>query len=199
MSTWTSSRGAAARLQVLALPLLAACVAATAGPPTVTLGEGPQAFVVAAPAGYCTAPRAVTTTGRSAFAAFARCTGGASSPLLTATVAEPGSAAVLDPVALAAFFTAPEGRRTLSRTGDPRSVTVHEVVAVDGAVLIRMTDAAPGAPGPGPSWRAVMTAGSRLVTLSVTGGPGAALTRDEGRALAVGFVGAVRRANGSAA
>lgn len=189
MSTWTSR--AAAALPVL---LLAACVGS--GPRSAQLGEGAEAFFVAGPPGYCTARQAVTQTETSAFAAFARCTSGASaSPILTATVGAPGSGGTLDAPAVAAFFSAPDGRRALSRAGDPDSVTVHEVLRTEDAVLIRLTDLSPGSPGEGESWRAVLTVGDRLVTLSAIGGRDAPFTREEGRILTRAFIGAILRAN----
>jgi hypothetical protein len=100
-----------------------------------------------------------------------------------------------DTATMSGFFTGPEGRRALGRADDPDSVTVHEVVAVDGALLIRFTDAAPGSPGEGQVWRAILTVNDRLVTLSATGGRGAALTGEAGKDLALDFVAAVRRAN----
>lgn len=192
MSTWTS-RAAGAALPIL----LAGCLAATA-PRVVTLGEGAGAFAVAAPLGYCAATRSVARLESSDFAAFARCqAAGTASPVLTATVGAAGSGAGGLPAstAMAAFFTSPEGRRALSRSDDPGSVTVHEVVAVEGTLLIRFTDLAPGSPGEGQAWRAILTVGDRLVTLSVTGGRGAALASETGQALILDFVAAVRRAN----
>lgn len=189
MSTWTSRAA-----EVLPVLFLAACVGS--GPRSAQLGEGAEAFFVAGPPGYCTAERAVTQTETSAFAAFARCAPGvAASPVLTATVGAPGSGGALDAPAIAAFFSAPDGRQALSRAGDPDSVTVHEVLSTEDAVMIRLTDASPGSPGEGESWRAVMTVGDRLVTLSATGGLDAPLTREEGRILTRAFIAAVQRAN----
>lgn len=188
MSTWTSR---AAALPVL---LLSACLGS--GPRSAQVGEGAEAFFVAGPPGYCTARQAVTLTETSAFAAFARCTSGvAASPVLTATVGAPGSGGAFDVTTFAAFFSAPDGRQALSRAGDPDSVTVHEVLSTDDAVLIRLTDLSPGSPGEGESWRAVMTVGDRLVTLSATGGLDAPLTQEEGRSLTRAFIAAVQRAN----
>lgn len=192
MSTWISR---AAALSVLSL---AACVGA--GPRSAQLGDGAEAFFVAGPPGYCTARQAVTRTETSAFVAFARCAPGvAASPILTATVGAPGSGGTYDATAIAAFFSAPDGRQALSRAGDPDSVTVHEVLGTESAVLIRLTDLAPGSPGEGESWRAVMTVQDRLVTLSATGGLDAPLTREEGRTLTRAFIAAVLRANAAGA
>lgn len=182
-------------LILLALVLtLAGCVS-TGG---VQIGTGPDAFRIVAPAGYCLAEGAVARQRGSDFAAFIPCTpGGAATGVLSATVGAAGSSQPVDPQAMAAFFTGPAGRRALSRARDARSVTVHEVLSVDAAILVRMTDRArpPAAIGPGESWRAVMAVDGRLVTLSASPARGTTLTRDAGRRLIGGFVAAMRLAN----
>lgn len=196
MSIWTNKAVAAA-----AMLSLAACVAGGDG--VVRLGpEGASGFAVAPPAGFCAAPDASSRIGQSDFVAFARCAGAPGDPvLLTATVGAPGSAGPgdPDPQALAAFFTSDAGRRVLSRTGRPGTVTVHEVLRAEDAVLVRLTDRSTrsGRAG-GESWRAVAAVGGRLVTLSAGGGGGAVLPRDSGRAVIGAFVRSVRRANGVA-
>ena len=184
-----------ARPALLVLALwLAGCVP-TGG---VQIGTGPQAFRIAAPSGYCLAEGAVARQRGSDFAAFTPCTpGGTATGVLSATVGAAGSAQPVDPQAMAAFFTSPAGRAALSRARDGRSVTVHQVLAADGAVLVRMTDRAspPAAIGPGESWRAVMAVDGRLVTLSASPARGTTLTPEAGRRLIGAFVTAMRRAN----
>ena len=183
-----------ARLALLALVLLAGC-AATGG---VQIGSGADAFRIAAPAGYCLAAGAVARQRGSDFAAFTPCTpGGTATGVLSATVGSAGSAQPVDPQAMAAFFTSPAGRRALSRARDEASVTVHEVLSADGAILVRMTDRAtpPAAVATGESWRAVMAVDGRLVTLSANPGRGTTLPREAGRRLIGGFVAAMRQAN----
>lgn len=197
MSIWTSKAAA-----FLAIPFLAACIAG-GGARVVQLGPaGATGFAVAAPAGFCAAPEATNRIGRADFVAFARCAGASgASALLTATVGAPGSAGPgdPDPGALAGFFTSDAGRQGLSLSGRASSVTVHEVLAADGAVVVRLTDRSTraGRAG-GESWRAVVAVGGRLVTLSAGGGAGVVLPRDDGRRIIAAFVRSVRAANGAA-
>ena len=89
----------------LALMLsLAGCVA-TGG---VQIGTGPDAFRIAAPAGYCLAEGAVARQRGSDFAAFIPCApGGTATGVLSATVGTAGSAQPVDPQAMAAFLASP--------------------------------------------------------------------------------------------
>lgn len=180
------------RVLVTAL-LLAGCVA----PAGVQIGSGPGAFRMAAPSGYCLAEGAVARQRAADFAAFTPCSGGKAAGVLSATVGAAGSAQPVDPRVMADFLASAPGRRALSRVGDAASVRVHEVLAADGAVLVRMTDRSspPAAIGPGESWRAVMVTDGRLVTLSASPAPGTTLSRDAGRNLIAAFVTAMRRAN----
>jgi hypothetical protein len=183
-----------ARAAFLSVMLLAGCMA-TGG---VQIGTGPDAFNVAAPPGYCLAEGAVTRQRGSDFAAFTPCTpGGTATGVLLATVGAAGSAQPVDPQAMAAFFTSPAGKRALSRARDAASVTVHEVLSVEGAILVRLTDRAtpPAAVAPGESWRAVMAVDGRLVTLSASPARGTTLPRETGRRLIGSFVTAMRTAN----
>ncbi|MFN3969915.1 MAG: cation transport ATPase [Gemmobacter sp.] len=194
MSIWTSKAAGLA-----AAFALSGCLGGGGGGArTVNLGaEGAPGLAVAAPQGFCVAPDAVARVGASDFVAFARCMGAPGAPaLLTATVAGPGSAGGTDPdaEALAAFFTSDEGRAALSRAGRAGSVTVHEVLQADGAVLVRLTDRAARGEA-GETWRAVVAVGGRLVTLSVAGGLGTALSAEAGRQMIGAFVRAMRAAN----
>jgi hypothetical protein len=179
----------------LALPLiLGACVA----PGGLEIGSGPDAFRIAAPPGYCLAEGAAARQVASDFAAFTPCTpGGGATAVLSATVGAPRSAQPIEARAMAAFVTSPAGRRALSRARNARSVTVHEVLAVDDAILIRLTDRArpPAAIAPGESWRAITAVDGRLLTLSASPGQGTTLSREAGRALIGRFVTAMRAAN----
>ena len=173
--------------------LLAGCVSAGG----VQIGSGPDAFRIAAPVGYCLAEGAVARQRDADFAAFTPCTGGSATGVLSATVGAAGSAQPLNPRTMADFLASAPGRRALSRVRDERSVRVHEVLAVDNAVLVRMTDRAspPAAIGPGESWRAVLVTDGRLVTLSASPARGTALPREAGRRLISAFVTAMRQAN----
>ncbi|QYK41838.1 MAG: cation transport ATPase [Paracoccaceae bacterium] len=194
MSTWISKARAASLVLIVA-----ACVPA-GGPRVVNFGSATlPGFAVAAPHGFCAAEDSRSRIGANDFVAFTRCPGATGSPvLLTATVGIPGSGSVApDPAGLAAFFTSQAGRRMLSRAGRADSVTVHEVIATDGATLLHLTDRAraPGTALGGEGWRAVAAIDGRLVTLTVSGTVAAPLAAPVGRRLIDGFLRATRAAN----
>ncbi len=183
MSTWTSRLAAAL--------LLSGCLAA---PAAVQRVDG---LAVGAPAGYCAATAARAAAAGGDFLAFAPCTG-AAAPVLTATVGAGGSATGLDlsgPV-VAAFARSEAGRASLSRAGDAASVEVLEVLQYGSAVLIRLTDAAPGPGGlpPGEAWRALLVQDGRLLTLTAAG---SGTDRAAGLDLILAFVKAVQATNGA--
>ncbi|NJM81866.1 MAG: cation transport ATPase, partial [Tabrizicola sp.] len=123
-----------------------------------------------------------------------RCSDTVNSPpaVITATVGTAGSAAILAsaPGQLAAFFASPEGRATLSRTGDADEVTMLEILASDDALVLHLTDRAVGE-----YWRAVLGLRGRLVTLAVTPPAGLPLSPAEGRRLLDRSISAMRAAN----
>lgn len=197
MSTWISKALLTATLA------LAACVAPRAeGTRVVRLvaGNG-DSFALAAPPGFCLTGKLAKGDDGGGVAAFARCPGSTGpAALLTASVAGPGSGAggLPDPAALSDFFRSPTGLRSLSRAGQAETVTLHQVLAVQDAVLVRLTDRSGSGAGPalaGESWRAVTVTRGRLVTLSATGAAEAALTPAAGRRLIDAFLGALRAGN----
>lgn len=190
MSTWTSRA-----LPFWLLAGLPACVAG-GGASSVQMGPEPGAIVLAAPAGYCVAEGSAARSAASAFAAFTACSGRGA--VLTATAGGPGSAQPVDPAEMGAFFTSPAGRQALARSGNPAAVAIHSVLAVDGVVLVRLTDRSPppAALAPGESWRAVFVLDDRLVTLTAAPGAGTTMDAEAGRAMIGRFVGAMRGANG---
>ncbi len=194
MFTWISKGARAAPL------MLAACVLAQGGARVVQLGSpAAPGLAVAAPAGYCAARDALARLGQSDFVAFVGCGAGPAKAVLTATVGPPGSAqgADLSAPTVAAFATSDAGRAAISRAGRAGSVTIHEVVPGEGAVLVRLTDLSNRPPGlgPGQSWRAVFAAGDRLVTLAATGADQTALPEADGRRLIGAFVRSFRAGN----
>lgn len=197
MSTWINRTTLAATLA------LAACVAPGAeGTRVVRLvGASGDSFALTAPAGFCLTGQATRSDDGGGVAAFARCPGSdGPTALLVATVGGPasGAAGLPDPAALSDFFRSPAGRGSLSRSGRPDAVHIHQVLAVAGAVLVHLTDRSPPGPGPaleGDSWRAVTVAQGRLVTLAATGGAGSPLTPDTGRRLITAFLTALRSGN----
>lgn len=204
MSIWTNRHGAqVAGLLAGAALSLAACLDAGAPAAARSVQIGPaglSALTIAAPAGFCVAPRATSRLGGSDFVAFATCPGASAAPaaILTATVGPPESGAGGLPTAaeLAAFLTSDQGRRVLSRSGNASTVTVHEVVEVEGVTMLRLTDRSPNPPGATEGWRGVVVQRNRLVTLAATGTrAGPALSRDAGLRLIGQFVASLRRAN----
>lgn len=207
MFIWTNKRSLVAA--VLCLPLVAACVPTEA---TSVAPAGKQVRVqpvlggavkVAAPAGYCVEPSAVLERADSAIVLIGRCTGGPGQPrapaILTVAVGETNSGIGVSGSgpALAAFFRSPPGREALSRSGRAKSVTVLEAIGAGEAFLIRWADASPSQDkaAQAESWRAVLSLGGRLVTLTVTGTAADPLDRDTGRALLDRFVAAMKAGN----
>jgi hypothetical protein len=187
MSTWISK---------LALCcLLAGCIpvvdrAAPARPASILGGE----MIIAAPRGYCVNDAASQQAEDSAVVIMGRCSDAGKVPpaVITATVGTAGSAAVLasGPEQLTQYFASPEGLAALSRTGDPAAVQVTEILSVDDAILLNLTDSAIG-----DYWRAVLGLRGRVVTLAVTPPSGLPLKSAEGRRLLDRTIAAIRSAN----
>lgn len=185
---------------VAACLMLSACVTTGGGggrntaPPAV-----PGGVALAAPSGFCLVESTRQIRDGVDLAGFRRCPGAmASGPdsILTVVIGGEGSALGLQVNGpdMAAYFTSDAGRRALSRRGDPRSVTVHEVRRSETALLLRVTDRAQ--PGAVNSWRAVTGLRDRLVTLSLRNpAEGPALAPAEGEALIRRFLAAMRGAN----
>ncbi len=197
MSIWTSKiRGAAA--SVAACLILSACVTAGGGrstaPPAV-----PGGVALAAPAGFCLVESTRQIRDGADLAGFRRCPGTASTgtdTILTVVIGGADSALGLpvDGPEMAAYFSSDAGRRALSRRGDARSVTVHEIRRSENALLLRVTDRSQ--PGAVNSWRAVTGLRGRLVTLSLRNpAEGPALAPAEGEALIRRFLASMRGAN----
>lgn len=177
MSTWTSKVAA-----LLATLALAACqveggFGATRKAPVLN-----GALNVAVPGGYCVDRGASREKGDNAVVIMGRCADTASVPpaLITVAVGQGGSAGVMTAggQALAAFFTSPQGRATLSRDGRARDIRVVEAIGAGDALLLHLTDR-----GVGEYWRGIIGVKGRLVTVSATGTPGVPLAPAEGRKL----------------
>jgi len=189
-----ASRLALRVLGVVAALTLSAC-AMTAVPmsqPPVALLGGTVA--VAGPRGYCVDPAATRETGDTAVVLMGRCKNAlAVEPaLLTMSVGPTASSGGLAAggAALTAYFTSPEGRAALSRTGRAADVSVIEALGVGDAYLLHLRDRAVG-----DYWRAVVGLNGRLVTISANGAQGAPLSPAAGRALVDATLAALRRAN----
>lgn len=176
--------------------LLAGCVAAGGGGRTIP-APVPGGVALAAPAGFCLVESTRQSADDRDLAAFRRCRDGAASDaVLTVVVGVEGSASGLEPNAgvMGPYFRGEEGRRALSRAGDPASVTVHELRDVDGGLLMRLTDQSQS--GGADMWRAVAVLRGRIVTLGVRSpAAGPALSPAEAERLIGLFLNAMRGAN----
>jgi hypothetical protein len=178
----------------LAVLVLAGCQMAAmplARPPTAVLGG---AVRVAGPRGYCTDPEATREQADTAVVLMGRCPGAlAVAPaLLTMSVGPTASSGVLAAggPALTAYFTSPEGRATLSRTGRAADVSVIEALGVGNAYLLHLHDRAVGE-----YWRAVIGLSGRLVTISANGARDIPLAPATGRSLVDAALVALHRVN----
>lgn len=182
-----------------ALPFLAglalgACVMAPggAGPAQISLFDG--SVKVAAPPGYCVITDKATQTGASAVVLIGRCQDGAQAKaaVVTVTVGDPGSAAVLAAggEALAAFFTSAPGRATLAPSGRASDVSVTKAVMAGDDFLMLLADRQNGS-----YWRAVTGLKGRLVTVSAMGTNEMPLAAENSRDLLNAALLALHRAN----
>ena len=200
MSIWTNKGRLFAAVSLCALT---ACI-----DPVAQLIPAPQsqkvlsgAVTVAAPAGYCVDTRAGSQGADSAIVLMGRCAGKTRAPaILTAAVAEAGSGQGMNADAgpeLNAFFRSKPGRAALSASGKAENVQILEAIGTKDAFLIHLNDSSPNAQDPTQtdSWRAVLPIKGRLVTLSVAGTQANPMTPTAGRALLVGFVASMRKAN----
>lgn len=191
MSTWISK--AAALLCALAL---AACQVEGGFGTTRSAPVLNGALTVAVPAGYCVDRGASREKGDSAVVIMGRCADTASVPpaLVTVAVGQGGSSGVMTAggQALAAFFTSPQGRATLSRDGRARDIRVIEAIGAGDALLLHLTDREVGE-----YWRGIVGLKGRLVTVSATGTPAVPLSPAEGRKLIDRLLAAMTAANRS--
>jgi hypothetical protein len=195
MSTWTSKIRPTVALATVGL-FLAACVMEGQGGGSAPAAV-PGGVALAAPSGYCLVDSTRQIRGDADLAAFRLCPG-RSGPdaILTVAIGGAGSAEGLrfDGAEIPAYFTSEAGRRALSRSDDPRSVTVHEVRRAGDAVLLRLSDRAQ--PGGQNAWRAVTGLRGRLVTLALRApGDGAPLAGPDAEQLIGHFLATMRAAN----
>lgn len=165
------------------------------GPSQVSLLGG--TVVVAGPAGYCVDIEATTESDIEAFVLLVRCRGTLRpSPVLSATVTSLESDG--DPESLRGLTgylqTAP-GRAQLSRSGDPRDVTVEQATFADGVIWLLIHDNGNPRSFDETYWRAILPVGGRIVTLSVLASSEHPLDQDSGLAIMRGFVTRLRAVN----
>jgi hypothetical protein len=181
----------------IGLVFLTACIPVGGGGGMQRLSLLGGAFTAAAPNGYCIDPQSVRTQADSAIVLMGRCNAAlATAPaLFTLSVGGAGSDEAIagGGDALAAFFTSEVGRETLSRDGQADDVAISHASVVDGAFVMRVTDAATGT-----YWRAIVGLNGRIVTLSVAGPEGLPLSDTSGRALLTAGIAALNSANATA-
>ena len=142
---------------------------AVSGPAQVAVLEG--AVTIGGPAGYCVDGEATRETDIEAFVLMVRCRVTLRpAPVLSATVTGVPAPASDDPDTLrglTTFLSTAPGRAQLSRSGDPRDVTVHQATYADNAIWMLIQDTGNPASFDQTYWRAVLPIAGRIVTLSV--------------------------------
>lgn len=173
--------------------LLAACVAGS-GPGGSAAPVLQGAVKISAPMGYCIDKAAGQEVDDTAVVVMGRCSASAKVPpaLMTVSVGRAGSAGIMAAGGenLAAYFTSPQGRATLSSRGRSADLKVMQALSSGDAFLMRIQEA--GAPS---YWRAVFGLRGRLVTLSVKSAADPMLDAEDGRKLIDRTVDGLMRAN----
>ena len=165
-------------------------------------------IVVTGPTGFCVDPTTVRDTADTGFVLLGNCAAIANSrsagqpttpAVLTATISEPSTGGrISDTIAeLDSLFRSDEGRRLLSRSGEPSSIVILETIRSPRVFLLHAADQGAGAmQDVQPDyWRAYLDVGPRLVTLSVLSTKDRSLSREESLSLLRSFVQAVQGAN----
>ena len=166
-----------------------------AGPPQTIVLNG--AVTVSGPAGYCVDPEATTENDIEAFVLLVRCRNTMRpSPVLSATIT--GVESNGDPASmrrLTDFLQTTPGRAQLSRTGDPREVTLTEATFAEGAIWLLIHDEGNPRSFDATYWRAILPVAGRIVTLSVLAAREHPFEHDSGLAILRGFVMRMRAVN----
>lgn len=172
-------------------------LAPAAGPAQVQVLH--NAVTVAGPAGYCVDVEATRESDIEAFVLLVRCRATLRpTPVLSATITgveTDGEPAQMR--ALTEYLQTAPGRAQLSRSGDPRDVTVEEATYADGAVWLLITDHGNPASFEDSYWRAILPVAGRIVTLSVLSASAHPVARDSGLAILRNFVRRMQGANGA--
>ena len=193
-----------------ALLMLAGCDGLPGAAPASMATAG-GAVVVAGPPGFCVDPEASHADDAGAFVLLGSCASISGVPdgqkptlraVLTAAVSAgaTGGAIAGSETQLGAFFRSPEGRRALSRSGNPDTVKVLGITHTEGVLILhaRDTSAFPGQSVSPDYWRALFDLNGHIVTLSVISVPQAPFTDASGLRALETFVGHVRGASPAA-
>ncbi|MBF9031310.1 hypothetical protein HKCCE3408_12980 [Rhodobacterales bacterium HKCCE3408] len=195
---------------LLTLPILLLLLA---GCGMIGGGPGDRAVVTAdavaieGPAGFCVDPDATRDEGTTAFVLMGNCAALSPSPftrqpanpaVLTATVSARGGTSIAASIdELPEFFASTDGRRLLSRAGDPDAVDLIQNFAEGPVFYLKARDRSPGqVPGVrDDQWRAYLDVGPRIVALSVLALRDSGLDDAGSLALLRRFVALVQAAN----
>lgn len=153
--------------------------------------------VVTGPSGFCVDPTSSRTTDTLPFVMLGSCSAiarnsdepePAHKALLTASIGAPASGYTLlqsSEQILTEFFDSDEGRRTLSRSGDPESVQVLDSYVREGIYFLNTKDSSKGTipEVSQEEWRAYLDVSGRLVSLAVLGFSDAPWGTEDGRRL----------------
>jgi hypothetical protein len=167
-----------------------------------------DAVRIVGPRGFCVDPTATRNSGDSAFVLMGNCaaiagTRRAGQPeiraVLTAAVSAPGDGGEISEnlEELEGFFRSAEGRRLLSRSQQPSSVTILDTAVAGDVFYLHARDTSDG-PLDGVEdsyWRAYLDIGRRIATLTVLGRSDAGPTDAEALSALQRFAGAVQAAN----
>jgi len=188
--------------------LLAGCLGFGGGKAVESVLVSRGEVGVAGPRGYCIDTAASRDSSGGAFVLLGSCAALSGNPraphpdrpaVLTAAVSGPGDgpgmAEVLEQ--LPDFMRSDAGRASLSRAGDPDSITVHSVRTRNSALWLHVRDTAGHkALGVEPDyWRAVFDLGARIVTLSVMVPTGQSLSPGGAEATLEQFLRRMREVN----
>ena len=150
--------------------------AAKDAPTSVRLSS--TTFAISAPKGFCIDTASMKDAHETGFVLMADCAslrgkkskGDLSkSAVLTAAISAPlESADSVTTIALERFFETPQGRTTLSRSGDPSSVSVDFSSLSEDVLMLHIFDSSPAVIDglEGDDWRAFTVINGRLVTLT---------------------------------
>lgn len=149
------------------------------GPSVVDLLPGVRLGI---PQGYCLDRQASSIAEDGSTLLLGRChdSVGAVPAILRVSLGSPGSAGVLaaPPADLAAFFTSPAGRASLSPSGRPNDVRILKAMTQGPDFLLNIASDREGN-----YWRAISGHSGRLITVSAIGTAEAPLSPEDSRKL----------------
>jgi hypothetical protein len=217
MSTWTYKQPMLRICSVLFLTILSGCLGAggsdgtrsspltdragglfgKSAPDRVSLDGG--AIVVAGPRGFCVDKASSRTRAANPFVLMASCAsiGSDSSVPRQNALLVASATRGTGPTQLGyeRFFASPEGRASLSQTGDPTTVSVDEVSSKNGVFRLQLTDSSlpQDTSGLAPTaWRGLFELNGSIVSVKVFSLAQSPLSRDAGFGLVDEFIASIR-------